>query len=197
MLTGKVVEEFKVVKDIRFSSKNGASLQSNECFIRIRYPKFEDLEDMLKYVNSLVGEEVYINMQKKIGKKEELEFLTDLLKNIENKEAVSLVVEVNGKVSGLANINKKRFAESHIGNFGIALRKEIRGKGIGKKLMELTIKEAVKNMKTEIVELEVFAENKPAINLYKKSGFKKVGIIKKGLKKSGKYSDRILMVKYL
>ena len=64
MLTGKVVEEFKVVKDIRFSSKNGASLQSNECFIRIRYPKFEDLEDILKYINSPVEGYRYSSRQK-------------------------------------------------------------------------------------------------------------------------------------
>ncbi|MCK4729981.1 MAG: GNAT family N-acetyltransferase [Candidatus Aenigmarchaeota archaeon] len=181
MLTGKVIEESKI----------------GNYSVKFRYPKFEDLEDILKYINSLVEERVYINMQKKISKKEELEFLTDLLKNVENKEAVSLVAEVNGKVGGLANINKKRNAESHIGNFGISLRKDLRGKGIGKRLTELVIKEAVKNLKIEIVELEVFAENKVALNLYKKSGFKKVGVIKKGLKKDGKYSDHVFMVKYL
>ena len=97
---------------------------------------------------------------------------------------------------GLANINKKKGAESHVGVLGIAIRKEIRGRGIGKRLAELLIKEAKKHLKIEIVELEVFAENKVAYNLYKKLGFKKAGVVRNGLKKNGKYFDRILMVKY-
>ncbi|RLJ00554.1 MAG: hypothetical protein DRP06_01905 [Candidatus Aenigmatarchaeota archaeon] len=90
-------------------------------------------------------------MQKKISKKEELEFLIDLLKNIENKEAVALVAEVNGKVGGLTHINKK-YTECHRGKFGISLRKDFRGK---------------------------------------------VGVIEKGSKKAGNYSDDVLVVKYL
>ncbi|MCK4428843.1 MAG: hypothetical protein KAU95_00595, partial [Candidatus Aenigmarchaeota archaeon] len=82
MLTGKIVKEFKV----------------GEGFVRIRYPKFEDFEDLQKLINSLIDENTYIGIQKKIGRKGELEFITDLLKTIENKKSVALVSEVNGKV---------------------------------------------------------------------------------------------------
>jgi len=180
MFTGKIVEEFKIDGD----------------FIRIRYIKFEDFKDLQEHTNSLVEEGAYLNRQKKVNKKEGLEFITDFLKKIENKESVALVAEVNGKVMGLAKINKKKGAESHVGVLGIAIRKEIRGRGIGKRLAELLIKEAKKHLKIEIVELEVFAENKVAYNLYKKLGFKKAGVVRNGLKKNGKYFDRILMVKY-
>ncbi|MCK4429215.1 MAG: GNAT family N-acetyltransferase, partial [Candidatus Aenigmarchaeota archaeon] len=64
-------------------------------------------------------------------------------------------------------------------------------------LMQELIKEAKKNLKIEIIELEVFAENKVALTLYKKVGFKKIGIVRKGYKKKRKYFDRVLMVKYL
>ncbi len=181
MLTGKIVEEFKIGKDS----------------FKIRYPKFEDFEDLQELINSPVEEWRYSTRQKKVNRKEGFEVLTDLLKSVENKESVALVVEINGKVKGMANIDKKKHAQNHICELGISLGKEIRGKGIGKRLMELLIREAKKNLKTEIVELEVFGENKIAQNLYKKLGFKKVGVIKKGIKKKGKYSDKILMVKYL
>ncbi|MCK4429512.1 MAG: GNAT family N-acetyltransferase [Candidatus Aenigmarchaeota archaeon] len=181
MLTGKIVEEFKIGKDS----------------FKIRYPKFEDYKGLQESINSLVEEWGYLNEQKKISRKEVIESTTDLLKKIENKESVALVVEVNGKVKGDADIDKKKHAQNHICDLGISLGKEIRGKGIGKRLMELLIREAKKNLKTEIIEIEVFAENKVALNLYKKFGFKKIGIIKKGFKKKGKYYDKILMVKYL
>ena len=181
MLTGKIVKEFKV----------------GEGFVRIRYPKFEDFEDLQKLINSLIDENTYIGIQKKIGRKGELEFITDLLKTIENKKSVALVSEVNGKVKGMANIDKKKYAQNHICDLGIALKKEIRRKRIGEKLMQELIKEAKKNLKIEIIELEVFAENKVALTLYKKVGFKKIGIVRKGYKKKRKYFDRVLMVKYL
>jgi len=86
MFTGKIVEEFKIDGD----------------FIRIRYIKFEDFKDLQEHINYLVEEGAYIDRQKKVNKKEELEFVTDLLKKIENKESVALVAEINGKVMGLS-----------------------------------------------------------------------------------------------
>ena len=181
MLTGKIVEEFKIGKDL----------------VKIRYPKFEDYKAIQKLTNSLVNEGAYLNISRKVNKKEELDFITDLLKNVENKKSVAFVVEINGKVKGIANIDKYEDTQDHVGNFEIRMGKEIRGKGIGKRLMNNAIEVAKKNLKIEILELCVFSENKIAQNLYNKFGFKKIGIIKKRIKKKKKYLDDILMVKYL
>jgi len=62
-----------------------------------------------------------------------------------------LVVEANGKVMGLAEINKGLGGESHVGTLGIGLGREIRALGLGKKLMQAVIEEAKKNLKIEIV----------------------------------------------
>lgn len=181
LLIGKVIEEFKV----------------GDRVIKIRYPKFEDIEDLQKYINALVDENAYINRVRKVNRKEEIEFVGDLLKKIENKKATALVVEANGKVMGLAEINKGLGGESHVGTLGIGLGREIRALGLGKKLMQAVIEEAKKNLKIEIVRLEVFTKNKVARNLYKKFGFREVGFIKKGAKKGEQYYDVIIMVKYL
>jgi len=69
MFTGKIVEEFKIDGD----------------FIRIRYIKFEDFKDLQEHINSLVEEGAYLNRQKKVSKKEEIEFITDLLKKLKIK----------------------------------------------------------------------------------------------------------------
>jgi len=52
----------------------------------------------------------------------------------------------------------------------IAVDKEFRGQGIGKRLLELFEGEA-KKLKVEKMRLEVKTSNKVAINLYKKMGF--------------------------
>ena len=47
----------------------------------------------------------------------------------------------------------------------------------------------------KIVKLFVFANNKRAIHLYQKLGFKKVGLLKDALKDKGRYFDEIIMAK--
>jgi RimJ/RimL family protein N-acetyltransferase len=45
--------------------------------------------------------------------------------------------------------------------------------------------------------LTAFAENKPAIGLYEKHGFKQVGKIPNALFRKNSYSDEIIMIKEL
>lgn len=60
----------------------------------------------------------------------------------------------------------------------IVVRKNCRRKGIGKKLLEEIIKLS-KETNLDSLILEVNCKNEPAINLYKKNGFKRIGIRKK------------------
>lgn len=166
--------------------------------IKFRNPKMEDLKDLLSHINFLVKEKAMIDIEKQKTVKEEKEWLSYMLQGIKNKEKVCLVVEVNGEVVGLAEIDKqKNWDRRHIGELGITLRKDIRGKGIGKNLLEKTIKESKKNLKTKIVFLHVMSLNKKALNFYKKNGFKELGKVKGGRKYYKKYVDDITMVKYL
>jgi len=166
--------------------------------IIFRYPKPEDWKGLLNIINSLVEERAMISAQKKKTKKEEIEWLTGLLKEIKKKKMVFLVVEVDDKIVGSAEIaiEGQGFAD-HVGDFGIVLIKEIRGKGVGKKLLFEIIKQAKDKLKIKIVKLRVMGLNTTAQDLYKKCGFKELGRIKKGFKYYGKYVDDIIMVKYL
>jgi RimJ/RimL family protein N-acetyltransferase len=180
MLSGKVVEKFEV---------------DDEKFI-FRYPRLKDYQQFHKYINNLISEGSIV-LGKKVTLNQELKYTSNLLKLIKFRKSVAMVVESNSKILGLAHIDKKADAESHVGTLAIGLSKETRGKGIGTKLLEAIIPEARKNLKIEIVELEGFSQNKAALGLYKKMGFRVVGTVKKGLKRDGKYFDRVMMVKYL
>ena len=59
------------------------------------------------------------------------------------------------------------------------------------------MEKAVKELKIKIVTLFVYSGNKVAINLYKKMGFKKLGVIKKGVSYYGELIDDYLMIKYI
>ncbi|MBU0476567.1 GNAT family N-acetyltransferase [Patescibacteria group bacterium] len=166
--------------------------------IIFRYPKLKDLEGLLDIINSLVEEKAMLTVQKKKTKREEKKWFLNKLKKIGSKKAISLVVQIEEKAMGSVFIEKgERISEDHAGKLGISLRKEIRGKGIGKKLLNEAIKEAKKILKIKIVRLRTMGNNKIAQNFYKKSGFKEIGRIKNGFTYYGKYVDEVIMVKYI
>lgn len=107
-----------------------------------------------------------------------------------------LLAESNNKIIGVSDIRMKSRIASHIGTFGISMAKDFRGKGIGKKLMQVVIQEAKKNLTgIRILELECFASNPTAPLLYKSCGFKEYGRLPKGLSRKGEFIDDILMYK--
>lgn len=62
--------------------------------------------------------------------------------------------------------------QAHINN--LAVRPELRGRGLGTQLLAAVIAEAA-HLGASALSLEVRASNAPAIQLYQRAGFKKVG----------------------
>ncbi len=80
----------------------------------------------------------------------------------------------------------------HVGSLGaMYVRAGARGKGVGDALIDAVLEAAAKEV--EQVVLTVNAENKPAIALYERHGFRAYGKAPKALKVGGKYYDEIAM----
>ena len=90
------------------------------------------------------------------------------------KDYYCLIQEVNKHPSGFA-IQSISLFETHVLNIGI--KKEFRKKGLGQDLLDQII-HASKSMGSKKIFLEVRVSNDPAIELYKKLGFKKVSLRK-------------------
>jgi len=162
--------------------------------ILMRPPKMSDLESSLRMINSLVEEKAMLTVQKKLTLKEEREYLEKIIKD---RNSIHLFLIIDKEVMGSARVTKNNGTKNHIGELGISLRKEARGKGLGEKLTKEVISKAIKKFKLKIITLEVYSKNKIAQNLYKKMGFQKVGIIKEGIKYFDTYEDVVIMVKYI
>lgn len=67
------------------------------------------------------------------------------------------------------------------------------GKGIGKQVTSMMINFAFIELSLNRVSLSLLNENIPALNLYKKIGFKQEGYLKQSVWKNGRYYDNILM----
>ena len=117
------------------------------------------------------------------------------LGSLQNSDTdIFLVAKDGDEIVGTANYSaftRNRF--SHRGTLGISVRKAYWNQGIGTMLMTEILDFAKNIAKSEIVSLEVRSDNEPAIHLYKKFGFEKVGTFRGFFKINGEMIDYDIM----
>ncbi len=158
----------------------------------LRKPRWEDLDDLLDFINSLVEEGAEIMRETPVTREEEADWLGKHLASIEKGEIIGVVAEVGGKVVGNSEVGRRRDSMSHVGVLGIGIKDGYRGIGIGSELMKTLIEES-KKAGLKVLVLHVNDSNKAAKGLYTKMGFKDAGRIPKGVFKKGKYVDLLRM----
>jgi L-amino acid N-acyltransferase YncA len=158
----------------------------------LRPLKWEDLDDLLDFIHSLVEEDADILRDQKPTRGEEAEWLGRRLASIERGEMIDIVAEADGKVVANSEVERRGGAMSHVGYLGIGIRAGYRGIGIGTEIMKTLINES-KKMGLKVLVLDVFDSNKMAKALYQKVGFRENGKIPKGIYKKGKYIDLVRM----
>lgn len=98
-----------------------------------------------------------------------------LKEEVENENSSYIIGKINNEIIGFAGL-KIIFDQADIMN--IVIKKTYRNQGIGTLLLENLILLA-KDLNISTLFLEVNEQNKPAIHLYEKLGFKKLGVRKK------------------
>ena len=181
MKTGQVLQEFSV--------EGGRK-------IVLRTPRWEDLDDLLELINSVVDEGAEISRDEKALREEEIDWLSGLLARLERGKTFFLLAEFNGRVIASSEINLQIGNQKHVGVVGIVIKKGLRELGIGTAMMRVLIEQA-KKMGMKILTLTAFASNKRAIHVYEKVGFVQTGLIPKKHLKQGKYIDEVIMTKLL
>jgi RimJ/RimL family protein N-acetyltransferase len=176
---GQCIEEF--------TAKNGKR-------VLFRTIKRNDVYQLLRYINTLAAEDTYILIHKRVILKEERRWVESALEGMKKGNTVIVVAEINGKIIGNFFIHQSTERSPHIGEFGIGVLKEYRNLGIGNKMMQIFLRLG-KKMGYKHLFLGVFINNKPAIKLYKKYGFKEVARLPKFFLHKGKYVDDIMMMR--
>ena len=107
---------------------------------------------------------------------------------LSNDELIGMIVYV---------FNNKRKIK-HIANiFGFYVKKANRNHGIGKKLVESALSSIMKNKNVIKINLNVNPKQKAAVKLYRRFGFKVVGLLKKDLFVNEKFYDESIMEKFI
>jgi RimJ/RimL family protein N-acetyltransferase len=108
---------------------------------------------------------------------------------------LTLVIEWKDEVIGFLSFSRSSYKRLyHTGSFGISVKPECSNLGAGTKLLSYLIKWAKEQEGLEKINLDVFSNNKPAIHLYQKLGFREEGKQVNQIKlKDGSYADITFM----
>ncbi|MEM3703742.1 MAG: GNAT family N-acetyltransferase [Candidatus Bathyarchaeia archaeon] len=158
--------------------------------VKIREATPKDLDEIWEIFRSVVEEREWIPVLfVEEGEFERLSWFS----HHKSMGSIVLVAEVKGKIVGHCLVERDDWdAAKHVGNLGIMVAAEQRGKGIGDAL----IKEAITRAREKGFEkicLSTFNTNLNAIRLYKKHKFQIIGVRKRQFKMGGGYRDEVLM----
>jgi len=162
--------------------------------IKIRAIKATDGSLLKEFENKIIAENLLISRKDKRTTEECNLMANHMYQDLEQGRGVVLIAEYQDRIVGLSSMFFLRQKSGHIGDFGIMLDKNFRHLGLGFKLSQSLInmgKEKLDGL--DLIQLGVFAENKPAIKLYENLGFKVVARIPNKFKYENRYFEEILM----
>jgi RimJ/RimL family protein N-acetyltransferase len=162
----------------------------------LRTPKWEDLEELMELINSLVDEKAEIARAVKATREEEAEWLPKMLASLQKDELFFLVAEVGRKLVASSDIHILHGDEKHVGVLGIVVKNGFRDLGIGTEVMKTLIERAT-TLGLKVLTLQVFATNRRAIHVYEKVGFVQTGTVPKKHFREGQYIDEVIMTKFI
>jgi len=175
--------------------KEVVKLKNGENFF-VRHAVESDIDGIWNNFNEVVEEGIYLPVLFPVRSKFEKQ---SWFQNIK-KERDTCIVAVHPKLESPYNIlgqceisNLEWDAATHVGSLGVIVQKKFRGIGIGSHLIDMAIRESKKINHKEKIVLSCFSDNKRAIHLYKKIGFKMTGVRKKQFYMDSRYYDELLM----
>jgi ribosomal protein S18 acetylase RimI-like enzyme len=161
--------------------------------IEVRPTRISDAASFCEAVNAVAAERVYLATVDGFSPAQTRAFVEQVVA----VSAPQVMAVVNGQVVGFCDIMPnpaKGF--THVGRLGMGVRSEWRRQGIGRKLLDACL-ELARKAGIEKVELEVFADNLGAMQLYQSFGFTEEGVRIRGRKLDGRYQDVKLMALWL
>ncbi len=162
----------------------------------IRQVELTDVASAHAYINRLSQERTYVRVQgEEVTLEQEQKFIEKQIKNIGERKGVCLVLECDGTVQGICNLEMRDKTESHTAELGIGLDASVRGEGLGRIFMQAALDEAAKLPGIKAITLKVKGPNDLAKSLYEKLGFIQYGVLPGGTMHRDEPVDQIYMYK--
>ncbi|MBX5045958.1 GNAT family N-acetyltransferase [Rhizobium lentis] len=147
------------------------------------------IDSFHRALDVVAREKKYLSMLEATPLPETREFVMGMIAK-GNPQFVAVIAD---EVVGWCDIGRHFFpSHAHRGRLGMGILPTYRGKGLGRQLIDATLKAAQEAGFTR-VELDVYEDNSRAIALYEKVGFTREGIIRRAARIDGRFIDAIGM----
>ncbi|WP_163140780.1 arsinothricin resistance N-acetyltransferase ArsN1 family A [Bacillus sp. 22-7] len=159
----------------------------------VRLAKKTDLEEIMEIYNQGIKDRIAtLETEEK-----DLSYMADWFEQHQGRFSV-LAAEKGGQVIGWASLNpySSRCSYNGVADISVYISREFRGKGAGGKLLSALEKKARENKFHKLV-LFTFPFNGLGQSLYKKLGFREVGIFQNQGVLDGEFVDVMAMEKLL
>ncbi|MBD8068159.1 GNAT family N-acetyltransferase [Bacillus sp. PS06] len=161
--------------------------------ITIRPVEHDDAGNIIQAVREIIETGTFIQKEEPRTIAEEEQFIQDMKK----KDNMYIAILRNNEIVGIARVIRGELAmKNHVGLFRTWLVASAQGLGIGKLIMEYTLKWCMAHKLHKLC-LTVFASNQVAFALYQKYGFVEEGRQKDQVILNGSFDDEILMAYFL
>jgi len=161
--------------------------------IRIRSATLRDLKGYRACFDAVARERVHLGAVAAPALKD----LRGWMRAVLDAKCPFLVVSDGSRIVGWCDAGLRQMEGfRHTVGLGMGLLPEMRGRGLGARLLRKALARC-RRRGIEKIELQVYASNRPARELYRKFGFRQEGRRVRARKLDGKYDDVILMGKLL
>jgi RimJ/RimL family protein N-acetyltransferase len=155
-----------------------------------REAQINDAQSLIDYLKIVTGETNFLRMypdEVKFSVSEEEDFVRNAR---EQDNSILLVCLDRDAIVAVAGIHGQQFRKfRHCAEFGVSVRREYWGKGIGQQLTKRIINWSKENSVIKKISLHVNAENEIAIKIYEKLGFIREGTLTNDFFYEGRYID--------
>jgi ribosomal protein S18 acetylase RimI-like enzyme len=156
--------------------------------VTIRPVAIGDIEGVCACVGAVALEGIYLATTEPFRLADSASYIARLVE----QRLPNAVALADGGIVGWCDIVPKHGpVYAHVGVLGMGLLPAFRGRGLGRRLIDLSL--AAARRRFEQVELAVYATNLRAQALYRNVGFVERGRLPRGRKAGDRYDDVILM----
>ncbi len=137
----------------------------------LRSPCEADAQAMLEYIDAVRREtpHIYLCPRDALWTRDEQR---QRIREAHGPDAMIVLAECDGRIVGMAHMHReKRYKLRHVATFGMTVRHDFRGVGLGRAILNELIVFGRAHPEILKIHIGVYPDNPPAMELYRRLGF--------------------------
>jgi RimJ/RimL family protein N-acetyltransferase len=167
--------------------------------VELRSAEPEDAGEIQVLWREILSEEIWFIESAAEHLTEAAEFQAEITRLLAQASCHVWVAEIRGCIVGVARLLAGNLGRTrHVASLDLFLAEDVRGQGLGRRMMQRLIEHASSDRFLQRLELSVFADNEVAIRLYSSLGFAHESFRRRAVREvDGRMRDILCMVRWV